>query len=203
MKRWLIVAAPVVLLLLAWLAWGPPVPEASPPPAEAAPPVPSFQVKLNMPWLARAFGGILPNWIEDRIEGATPRELRFGSTSAGAEIAGAGPLGLALRAEGGWDLRIVAEADGRIAAGTRLIFPIYLGERHVVLNCWPAETPVGSFRGEPAADGRLGGSFLIELADCKNEISGKDTDWPPAPLKLRGRFAGLSPGAPETMLPPL
>jgi hypothetical protein len=37
----------------------------------------------------------------------------------------------------------------------------------------------------------LEGSFQLEVAICKNAVSGKTAAWPYQPLKVRGNFAGL------------
>ena len=42
-----------------------------------------------------------------------------------------------------------------------------------------------------AGSGELGGSFLVELATCKNAESGRAIEWPPAALTVRGSFKGL------------
>ncbi len=134
---------------------------------------PSFRVRLVMPSSARALFGILPAWIEDRLEGATPRELAFDHKSRGAAVGSLATDRLELRDDDGWHLWIETDAEGRIGPATHLIFPIYLGERHVKLRCRPAEPAVGYLRNQPAGAGKLGGTFLVELATCKNADSGK------------------------------
>lgn len=157
---------------------------------------PVFRVHIAVPPSGRAFFGMLPNWLEDRIEGAAPRELAFDQTSPGAEVAGLRGDRIWLRNGDGWDLLIEAGAEGGLAAQTDVVFPIYLGERHVKLRCRPAEPAIGHLRMEPAGEGRLGGSFQVELETCKNADSGKNVAWPPAPLEVRGRFAGLPAAGP-------
>jgi hypothetical protein len=65
----------------------------------------------------------------------------------------------------------------------------------VRLDCRPADRASGYLRTTKRAGSEdLGGSFLVELANCKNAESGKTTNWPPRPLTLRGRFQDLPPG---------
>lgn len=147
-----------------------------------------------MPPMTRAVFGLLPNFIEDRLEGAMKRELRLDHSSLGTELGRVGPRILELRNADGWDLLIETDAEGRIAGETRVYFPINLGERDVKLVCRPEEPAVGYLKTEPAGDGKLNGSFQLEVFACINVASGKIPQWPPAPLKLRGSFAGLPLG---------
>lgn len=155
----------------------------------------AFRVRVAVPPAGRAFFGMLPSFIEDNIEGAAPRELSFDHTSPGAAAGIVGPDRIGLRNADGWDLYIETDGEGRIKPATYAVFPIYLGERHVKLRCRPLEPPVGHLRSLPAGEGKLSGDFLVELDNCKNADSNKNVDWPPAPLELRGSFAGLPAGA--------
>lgn len=119
------------------------------------------------------------------------QELRFDQTSRGAEIGSVGPDRLELRAEG-WDLLIDIDGEGRVAPATRLVFPLELGGRNVKLRCRPAAPGVGRLQTTTeAGSDKIGGLFLIELATCENAESGRTTEWPPAPLTVRGTFEGL------------
>jgi hypothetical protein len=162
---------------------------------------PSFEVNVERPRMDRPFGGILPTKLEAKLFGG---ELRFDHASRGARIGSVGQDHLELSAEG-WDLLIETDGEGRIAPGTRLVFPIEIAEKQYTLRCRPADRAVGSLHATTrAASGVLDGRFLVEIARCENAKTGKilDTEaganpgdaWPQAPLTLRGSFAGLPPG---------
>ena len=119
---------------------------------------------------------------------------RFGHASRGAEVGSAGHDRLELRADG-WELLVEADGKGGIAQGMRLVFPILLAERQRRLRCRPADGANGYFRTTTrAGSGELDGSFVVELAACENAETGRVIEWPPAPLTLRGSFAGLPQG---------
>ncbi|MFS8085177.1 MAG: hypothetical protein ACMG6H_06070 [Acidobacteriota bacterium] len=144
---------------------------------------PSFEVNVVRPFSARPFFGLLPG-----------SELRFDHTSRGAAIGSVGQDRLELRADG-WDLFIETDGEGRVAPGTRLVFPIELGGRQVRLRCRPADQASGNLRTTTrAGSDNLDGNFLFELAACENADSGKAIEWPPAPLTVRGSFEGLPHG---------
>jgi len=150
---------------------------------------PSFEVRVVMPRLGLPFGGILPDALVKKFDG-TPSELRFDHTSRGAHIVSVAPDRLELRADG-WALLIETDGEGRITQATHLVFPLGLGGRRMNLDCRPAERANGYLRTTTrAGSDDLGGSFLIELATCKNAESGKTTNWPPAPLTISGSFKG-------------
>ena len=154
---------------------------------------PSFEVRVIMPRSGLPLGGILPDALVKKLDG-TPSELRFDHASRGAQIGSVGPDRLELRADG-WDLFIETDGEGRVAPETRLVFPLGLGGRQVRLNCRPADRAAGYLSTTPrAGSDELGGRFLVELATCKNAESGKTTNWPPAPLTVRGSFEGLPHG---------
>jgi hypothetical protein len=164
---------------------------------------PSFEVRVVMPRSGLPLGGILPDSLVKKLDG-TPRELRFDHTSHGAQIGNVGSDRLELKADD-WDLFIETDGEGRVAPGTRLVFPLGLGGRQVKLNCRPAHRATGYFRTSTrAGSDELGGSFLFELAACKNAESGKDIEWPPAPLTISGSFVGpatLPSAEPKADLP--
>ena len=153
-------------------------------------PGPAFEVRVGVPRMGRPLGGILPDWVVKKLDG-TPSELRFDHTSRGARFASVEPNRVELKADD-WDFFIETDAEGRIAPETRLVFPLALGGRHLKLSCRPANPGTGHLRTttRPGSD-ELGGRFLVELATCKNAESGKTTNWPPAPLTVRGSFVGL------------
>ncbi|MEO8435844.1 MAG: hypothetical protein ABI596_13170 [Pyrinomonadaceae bacterium] len=154
---------------------------------------PSFEVRVVMPRSGLPLGGILPDWLVKKLDG-TPREMKIDHTSRGALIRSIEHSRIELSADG-WELFIETDGEGRVVPGTHLVFPLGLGGRHVRLDCRPADRANGYLRTTTrAGSDELGGSFLVELATCKNAESGKTTNWPPAPLTLRGSFANLSPG---------
>jgi len=150
---------------------------------------PSFEVRVVMPRTGLPLGGILPEWLVKRRD-LTPRELRFDHTSPGAQIGRIEHRRIELLADG-WNLLIETDAEGRITSGTHLVFPVGLGGRRVRLDCRPGDLATGFLRtATRAGSNELRGSFLVELATCKNVESGKTTDWPPAALTVRGSFVG-------------
>lgn len=148
---------------------------------------PAFEVRVAVPRSGLPLGGILPDWLVKKHD-LTPGELRFDHTSPGARIGSVGHDRLELNAEG-WELFIETDSDRQIAPGTHLVFPTGLGGKQVRLSCRPADRANGylSITSRPGSE-ELVGSFLIEFAICKNADSGKTTNWPPAPLKVRGSF---------------
>jgi len=159
---------------------------------------PSFDVRVVVPRGGLPLGGILPDWFV-RKHDLTPRELRFDHTGPGAQIVSVGHDRVELRAEGGWNLLIEIDGVGRITSGTHLVFPLGLGGRRLRLDCRPADRAIGYLRTTTrAGSDKIGGSFLVELATCKNAESGKTTNWPPAPLTVSGSFVGSSRQSLET-----
>lgn len=155
---------------------------------------PSFDVRVVMPRIGLPLFGILPDWLVAR-RGGLRRELRFDHASRGAKIGSVGHDRLELSADDGWDLSIETDGEGRITPGTHLVFPVALGGRQVKMRCRPADRGTGYLLTTTrAGSDELGGRFLVKLATCKNAVSGKATEWPPAPLTLRGSFEGLPRG---------
>lgn len=159
---------------------------------------PAFEVNVEKPRMDRFLGGILPIRIEGYLLGG---ELRFNHSSRGARIGTVRPNHLELGADG-WDLLIETDGQGRVAAGTRLLFPIEIAEKQWTLRCRPADPAVGYLQATPrTGSGVIDGDFLIELARCEDSVTGEilDTEaggnpgdaWPSSPLTLRGNFAGL------------
>lgn len=186
----LIIIALVLVACLACLVWfgsrrDEPVPESISDISQG----PSFEVRVVVPRLARPLGGILPDWVVGKLDG-TPSELRFDHTTPGAQIGSVGHDRVELKADD-WDFYIETDAGGRITPGTRLVFPLALGGRHVRLSCRPADRATGSLSTTTrAGSDELAGRFLVELANCKNAESGKTVNWPAAPLTIHGSFVG-------------
>jgi hypothetical protein len=150
---------------------------------------PSFEVRVVVPRTGLPFGGILPDVLVKKYD-LTPRELRFDHTSPGAQIGSVEPDRLELSADG-WALNIETDGEGRITSATHLVFPLGLGGTRLRLDCRPADRATGYLRTTTrVGSDELGGSFLVALANCKNAESGKSTNWPPAPLTVRGSFIG-------------
>ncbi len=196
----IIIAALALLACLVWLVSRPGGPDAAS--GSDTSRASSFEASVEKPRIERFLGGILPTKLEAKLMG--DGELRFDHTSRGAEIGVAAHDRLGLRADG-WDLLIETGGEGRIAPGTRLVFPIEIAEVQYKLRCRPADDAVGYLHAAArAGSGELDGSFLVELAACVNAETGKilDTEaggspgdaWPSAPLTLRGSFKGLPPG---------
>jgi hypothetical protein len=189
MKALMILAA---LLLLAWAgAWvmvpGSTAGGSLDPEARGAAGSPTFVVFVEKPRMSRPIFGLLP-------ESLFGTELRFDHATPDAEVGRVAPDRLELRA-GDWDLLIETDDDGQLTAGTRLVFPIELGGNDLVLRGLPAEQPVGHLRAEPReGSDALDGDFLVELATCVHDDTGKAIDWPPAPLTVHGSFQGIPLG---------
>ena len=199
-KASLIVVALALLACLVWLGSRASEPDAAT--GSDASRGPSFQVQVEKPRMDRFLFGILPTKLEAKLLGGG--ELRFDHASRGAEVGSVGRDRLELRADG-WDLLIETDGEGRVAAGTRLVFPIEIAEVRRTLRCRPAERASGYLRtAARAGSDTLDGSFLVEFAACANAETGKiiDTEaggnpgdaWPSEPLTVRGSFAGLPHG---------
>ena len=158
---------------------------------------PLFEVRVEKPRIDRFLYGILPTRLEEKLLGG---ELRFDHASHGAKIGSVGHNRLELSADG-WDLLIETDGEGRIASGTRLVFPMELAEVQRTLCCRPADRATGYLRTNTRARSDvLDGTFRVELAKCENAETGKiiDTEaggdpgqaWPSKPLTLRGSFVG-------------
>ena len=147
----------------------------------------SFLVQVERPVLSGR-----PIWEVPRaILGDGDRDLRFGDTSPGAKVGSVKTNHLELSADGGWELVIESDGKGQVSAGTRLVFTLKLFDRHLRLNCRPAEPAFGYFNVTPRADSdRLDGDFFTKLTACKNAESGKNTAGLPT-FTLHGSFKGL------------
>ncbi|HXQ71795.1 MAG TPA: hypothetical protein VN844_14975, partial [Pyrinomonadaceae bacterium] len=147
-----------------------------------------FEVQVEMPTFN---SGRAPWEIPGAILGYD-RGPRFDQASPGAQVGKIAPDHIELSADGGWDLLIETDAEGRLAPKTHVAFPVKLGGRPLKFNCRPADPTVGYLHttARPDSD-ELEGNFHLEIAICKNAVSGKTAAWPYQPLKVRGSFVGL------------
>jgi hypothetical protein len=183
-----LLAVPIALLLLF----------RSPPPPPVAPSAldishgPAFDVRVEKPRGARPLFGIFPEKLERYLFGGN--ELKFDNTSPGATVIDGGSNRREFHADG-WNLVLVTDGDGRVAAGTVIVFPILLAEKQRTLRCRPPEHPTESLTSTTRPGSNLtDGSFQVEITNCENAETGKPIQWPPAPLTVRGSFAGLPSG---------
>ena len=151
---------------------------------------PAFEVRVERP----IFNGARPPWeLPGVILGLSERGPRFDQTSSGAKVINVANDRLELSADGGWNIFIVADGEGRIASETHLQFPIKLGNRPLNFDCRPADHPTGHLiTSTNANSGEINGSFVVEVVTCINTKSGKTAAWPYAPLPIRGSFSGLT-----------
>jgi len=145
----------------------------------------SFVMQVEKPLLSlRA-----PWEVPRAVFGDRDPDLRLRNTSPGAKLGSVTPKHFELTADGGWDLIIESDGQGRIAEGTRLVFPISYGGGHFVFSCRHADLGIGYFKTTARGD-KLDGDFLLRLTQCKNMKSGKNTSGLP-PFPVRGSFKGL------------
>lgn len=149
---------------------------------------PAFDVRVEMP----AFNSGRAPWEIPGVILGYDHGPRFDQASPGARIGKIAADHIELSADGGWDILIETDGEGRLTQATYVAFPVKLGSRPLAFNCRPADLPVGSLHAtaRPGSD-ELEGSFQLEVATCKNAVSGKTAAWPYKPLKVRGNFAGL------------
>jgi hypothetical protein len=148
----------------------------------------TFEVRVEMPLLSGR-----PPWeLPGVILGYSERGPRFDQSSPGARSGSVTRNRLELSADGGWDLLIENDSDGRVGSSTRLVFPISLGGRPPLkFSCGPAEPAAGHFETTPSANsGKLDGNFVVALPNCKNAVSGKTTAGQPV-FTIKGSFTGL------------
>ncbi|HYW71034.1 MAG TPA: hypothetical protein VE961_08370 [Pyrinomonadaceae bacterium] len=149
---------------------------------------PAFEVQVEMP----AFNSGRAPWEIPGVILGYDRGPRFDQASPGAQVGRIALDHIELSAEGGWDLSIETDSEGRIAPGTHVAFPVKLGGRPLKFNCRPADPSVGYLHATARTNpDELAGNFQLEIAICKNADSGKTAAWPYQPLKVRGNFAGL------------
>ena len=117
---------------------------------------------------------------------------RFDQASPGAQVGKIAADHIELSADGGWDILIETDGEGRLTQATYVAFPVKLGGRPLTFNCRPAALTVGYLHTTArTGSDELEGSFQLEVAICKNAASGKTAAWPYKPLKVRGNFARL------------
>jgi len=149
---------------------------------------PAFEVQVEMP----AFNAGRAPWEIPGVILGYDHGPRFDQASPGALVGKIAPNHIELSADGGWDLLIETDSDGRFGQVTQVAFPVKLGGRPLKFICRPADPTVGYLHATPrAGSDELEGSFQLEVSICKNAVSGKTAAWPYRPLKVHGNFAGL------------
>ena len=149
---------------------------------------PAFEVQVEMP----AFNSGRAPWEIPGVILGYDHGPRFDQASPGAQVGKIAPDHIELRADGGWDVLIETDAEGRLAHETHVAFPVKLGGRPMKFNCRPADPTVGYLHTTArSGSDEIKGNFQLEIATCKNAASGKTAAWPYQPLKIRGSFAGL------------
>ena len=148
---------------------------------------PAFEVQVEMP----AFNSGRAPWEIPGVILGYDHGPRFDQASPGAQVGKIAPDHIELSADGGWDILIETDDEGRLAQGTHVAFPVKLGGRPLKFNCRPADPSVGYLHTTRTASDELEGDFQLEIAICKNVASGKTAAWPYQALKVRGKFAGL------------
>ena len=149
---------------------------------------PTFEVQVEMP----AFNSGRAPWEIPRVILGYDHGPRFDQASPGAEVGTIAADHIDLSADGGWDILIKTDSEGRLTQETYVAFPVKLGGRPLKFKCRPADLSVGYLHtiARMGSD-ELDGSFQLEVAICKNATSGKTAAWPYKPLKVLGNFARL------------
>ena len=149
----------------------------------------SFVLQVEKPLLSlRA-----PWEIPRAVFGDRDSDLRIRQTSPGVQVGAVTTKRLELTADGGWDLVIESDGQGKVLESTQMTFPISFGGRHFKFKCRHADAGVGYFN-TTAREDKLDGTFLLRLTQCKNVVSGKNTAGLP-PFPVRGSFKGLPKSA--------
>ena len=149
---------------------------------------PAFEVQVEMP----AFNSGRAPWEIPGVILGYDHGPRFDSATPGAQVGKIAPDHIELSADDCWDLLIETDREGRLGQGTHVGFPVKLGGRPLKFNCRPADPAVGYLHTTVhTGSDELEGTFQLEVAICKNAVSGKTAAWPYQPLKVRGNFAGL------------
>jgi hypothetical protein len=149
---------------------------------------PAFEVQVEMP----AFNSGRAPWEIPGVILGYDHGPRFDQASPGARFARIAPDHLELSADGGWEVLIKTDGEGRLVQGTQVGFPVKLGNRPLKFKCRPADLTRGYLQSTTrTGSDELEGSFQLEVAICTNAVSGKTAAWPYRPLKVHGTFAGL------------
>lgn len=149
----------------------------------------SFVMQVEKPLLSlRA-----PWEVPRAVFGDRDPDLRLRQTSPGAKFGTVTPERFEISADGGWDLVIESDGQGRVLEGTRLMFPISFGGGHFKFNCRHIDSKIGHFTTTARAD-KLDGDFVLQLTQCKNVKSGKNASGLPL-FPVRGSFKGLPQSA--------
>src|SRR4029079_4939590 len=149
---------------------------------------PAFEVQVEMP----AFNSGRAPWEIPGVIFGYDHGPRFDQASPGAQVGKIAPDHIELSADGGWDLLIETDGEGRLAQETHVAFPVKLGGRPLKFNCRPADLTVGYLHTTArAGSDEPEGTCPFDSSICKNAVSGKTPACPYQPLKVRGSFAGL------------
>src|ERR1041385_1903306 len=95
---------------------------------------PAFEVQVEMP----AFNSGRAPWEIPAVILGYDRGPRFDQTSPGARAGKTAPDHIELSADGGWDVLIETDGEGRLAQGTHVAFPVKLGGRPLKFEGRPA-----------------------------------------------------------------
>ena len=146
----------------------------------------SFVLQVEKPLLSlRA-----PWEVPRAVFGDRDPELRLRQTSLGAKLGTVTTKRLEVTADGGWDLVIDSDGQGKVLETTQMSFPMTISDRHYKFQCRHEDPRVGYFNTKER-EGKLDGTFLLRLTQCKNIVSGKNTSGLP-PFPVRGSFKGLT-----------
>ena len=149
---------------------------------------PAFAVQVEMP----AFNSGRAPWEIPGVILGYDHGPRFDQASPGAQVGKIAPNRIELSAEGGWSILIETDGEGRLTHGTHVAFPVKLGGRPLKFDCRPADPTLGFLHTTAGASSdQIEGNFQLDVAICKNAVSGKTASWPYQPLRVRGIFAGL------------
>src|SRR5678815_3749594 len=131
---------------------------------------PAFEVQIEMP----AFNSGRAPWEIPGVILGYDHGPRFDHASPGAQVGKIGPDHIELSAEGGWSLLIETDGEGRLTQGTHVAFPVKLGGRPLQFDCRPRDPTVGYLHTTARTSSEdLEGNFQVDVAICKNAISGK------------------------------
>src|SRR5262245_27635506 len=131
---------------------------------------PVFEVQVEMP----AFNSGRAPWEIPGVILGYDHGPRFDQASPGAQVGKIAPDHIELSADGGWDRMIETDGEGRLTQETHLAFPVKLGGRPLNFDCRPADLTVGYLHTTTrTSSDEVEGSFQLDVAICKNAVSGK------------------------------